>query len=212
MTIYWSLLMPGMLLLLYPADRLLSSLVELRSFDYFQNLENSRRHRPWWWVPALWLDPLRGFFGTLLLQRALASPVATWTLTPKLEYALLVVLVALGVVSQTLTRRGDRGVLLAPIGFVAGVVAALMPWPVALLGIVSATLGLFAFRQFHAFFACGLVAVCLLGIVLGAGLMWVVPAVGVFALPIVAGLVTSSTLELPTRNASGPSLPLLSKS
>jgi membrane glycosyltransferase len=68
---------------------------------------------------------------------------------------------------------------------------------------VTATLGLFAFRQFHAFFAFGLVAVCLLGVVLGARMMWIGPAVGVFALPIVAGLVTNSTLEVPTRNASG---------
>jgi ABC-type dipeptide/oligopeptide/nickel transport system permease subunit len=80
--------------------------------------------------------------------------------------------------------------------------------PVALIGIVTATLGLFAFRQFHAFFVFGLVAVCLLGIVLGTGMMWIGPAVGVLSLPIVAGLVTGSTLEVPTRNASGrPPLP-----
>lgn len=67
MTIHWSVFVPGVLLLLYPADRLLSSLVELRSFDCFQNLDNSPRYRPWWWVPALWIDPLRGFAGTWLL-------------------------------------------------------------------------------------------------------------------------------------------------
>jgi hypothetical protein len=204
MTIHWSLFVPGMLLLLYPADRLLSSVVELRSFDCFQNLENSRRYRPWWWVPALWLDPLRGFLGSLLLRRALEITTSTWALTPKPEYALLVGIVATGVLCQTFTRRGDTGVLLAPLGFVAGIVVALTPLPVALLGIVTSTVGLFAFRQFHAFFAFGLVAVCLLGVVLGAGMMWIGPAVGVFALPIIAGLVTNRTLELPTRNASGP--------
>ncbi|HVS51193.1 MAG TPA: hypothetical protein VHD62_02465 [Opitutaceae bacterium] len=204
MTIHWSLFVPGVLLLLYPADRLLSSLVELRSFDCFQNLENSPRYRPWWWVLSLWLDPLRGFLGTLLLMQALAPATVRWALAPKLEYALLVVVVAAGVVCQTFTRRGDTGVLLAPIGFVAGAVAALTPWPVALIGIVTGALGLCAFRQFHAFFAFGLAAVSLLGLVLGAGMMWIAPAVGVFALPIVVGLVTSSTLELPTRNASGP--------
>lgn len=202
MTIHWSLFVPAILLLLFPADRLLSSLVELRSFDCFQNLENSPRYRPWWWVPSLWLDPLRGFLGTLLLQRAVEITTVTWTFTPKLEYALLVGMIALGVLCQTFTRRGDTGVLLAPIGFVAGVVAALTPWPVALLGIVTATLGLFAFRQFHAFFAVGLTAVCLLGFVLGTGMMWIGPAIGALALPIAAGLVTGSTLELPTRNAS----------
>jgi hypothetical protein len=102
MTIHWSLFVPGVLVLLYPADRLLSSLVELRSFDCFQNLENSPRYRPWWWVPALWVDPLRGFLGTFLLQRAVEIPAVTWALIPKAEYALLVGVVALGVLSQTL--------------------------------------------------------------------------------------------------------------
>ncbi len=204
MTIHWSLFVPGILLLLYPADRLLSSVVELRSFDCFQTLDHSHRYRPWWWVPALWLDPLRGFFGTLLLRHAFEITTVTWALTPKPEYALLVGLIAAGVLCQTFTRRGDSGVLLAPLGFVAGVVIGLTPLPVALLGIVTSTLGLFGFRQFHAFFAFGLVAVCLLGLVLGAGMMWIVPAVGAFALPIVAGLLTERTLELPTRNGSRP--------
>jgi len=203
MTIHWSLIVPGVVLLLFPADRLLSSLVELRSFDCFQNLENSPRYRPWWWVPVLWLDPLRAFLGTILLQGAVGVADATWTVTPKPEYALLVGLIGAGVVCQTITRRGDTGVLLAPIGFVAGTVTALTPLPVAVIGIVTATLGLFAFRQFHAFFAFGLVAVFILGIVLGTGMMWIGPAVGVFSLPIAAGLVTGRTLEVPTRNASG---------
>lgn len=211
MTIHWSLFVPGVVLLLYPADLLLSSLVELRSFDCFQNLENSPRYRPWWWVPALWLDPLRGFLGTVLVQRAAVGITnVTWSVTPKPEYALFVAVLAAGVLCQTITRRGDAGVLLAPVGFVAGVVTAMVPLPVALIGIVTAALGLFAFRRFPAFFAFGLVAVGLLGLVLGAGLMRVLPAVGVFALPLIAGVVTGGALELPTRNASGrPQLPPL---
>src|SRR5689334_14674174 len=38
MTIHWGLFVPGVLLLLFPADRLLSPRVELRSFDCFQSL------------------------------------------------------------------------------------------------------------------------------------------------------------------------------
>lgn len=207
MTIHLSLLAPGALLLLIPADRLLSSLVELRSFDCFQSLENSPRHRPWWWVPALWLDPLRGFFGAFLLKESLAITSVPWAVTPKPAYALMLAVLALGVVCQTATRRGDQGVLLAPMGYVAGVVAALTPWPVALIAVVTASLGLFAFRQFHAYFVFGSVAVALLGFVLGAEMMWISPAIGAFALPVIAGIVTGSTLELPTRNASGPVRP-----
>jgi hypothetical protein len=204
MTIHWGLFVPGVLLLLFPADRLLSPRVELRSFDCFQSLENSPRFRPWWWVWALWLDPLRGFFGAYALQHALTISSTDWEFVPKAGYALLVALLAVAVVTQTFTRRGDRGVLLAPIGFVAGVVAALMPWLVAAIGIVTALVGLFAFRQFPAYFVFGVGAVAVLGFTLDARVMWIVPAMGVFALPFMTGLITGSTLELPTRNSSGP--------
>jgi hypothetical protein len=95
-------------------------------------------------------------------------------------------------------------VLLAPIGFVAGLVAALTPWPVALLGLVTALLGLFGLRQFQAFFGFGSLAVILLGFVLDAEMMWVVPAAGALALPILAALFTGCKLELPTHDGSRP--------
>ncbi len=204
MTIHWSLFVPGVLLLVFPADRLLSPWVELRSFGCFQSLTDSPRYRPWWWVPALWLDPLRGFLGTLLIKQSLALSTVPWAQTPAGGYALALAIIALGCICQTYTRRGERGVLLAPIGYVAGVVAALTPWPVALLATATAGLGLFAFRQFHAFFAFGLVGVSVIGFVLCDDVVWVAPAVGAFALPIIAGLVTGSTLEIPTRNAGRP--------
>jgi hypothetical protein len=202
MTIQWTVFVPGVLLLLFPADRLLSPLVELRSFDRFQNLENSPRYRPWWWVPALWLDPLRGFAGAWLLLQAFGLTSVKWETAPVPEYAGFVVLIGLGVLCQTLTRRGDEGILLAPIGFVAGVVVAVAPWAVSAMGIVSATLGLFAFRQFNAYFAIGSVAVAVLGLVLSTDAMWLWPASGAFALPLLAALVSGCTLELPTRDSS----------
>lgn len=204
MTIHWILFVPGVLLLLFPADRLLSSAIELRSFDCFQSLENSPRFRPWWWVPVLWLDPFRAFAGTWLLREGLGLKTGPWDPVPVGPYVLALAILIAGGACQTFTRRGDRGVLLAPIGYVAGMVCALTPWSVSLLAIVSAALGLFAFRKFHAFFAFGLSAVALLGFALGAEVAWIAPAIGVFALPIVAGLVTGSTLEIPTRNASRP--------
>lgn len=203
MTFHLSLLAPGVLLLLFPADRLLSSRVELRSFDCFHTLGRNARARPWWWVPALWLDPVRAFVGACLLQRALELRGVFWTATPKPEYALCVAVLAVGVAVQTFTRR-DRGVLLAPLGFVTGLLAALTPWPVALIGAGAALLGLFAFRQFHAYFAFGLFAVAALGVVLNAPMMWIVPGIGAFALPIIISFLTGGALELPTRNSSTP--------
>jgi hypothetical protein len=195
------------LLLLFPADRLLSAQVELRTFESFRSLENSPRFRPWWWVPALWLDPVRGFFGAYLVRHGLLIGSNPWALVSKTAYAVLLGLLTAAVIIQMFTRRGDRTVLLAPLGFVAGVVLALTMWPVALIAIVAALLGLFACRQFHAFFAFGPVAVALLGFTPDAHAMWVAPAAGIFALPLIAGILTGTTLELPTRNSSRPTAP-----
>ena len=204
MTIHWSLFLPGVLLLLFPADRLLSSRIELRSFGCFQSLENSPRYRPWWWVPVLWVDPIRALLGAFLLQHALELETMTPDFTGQAGYGLLLGTLALAVMCQTFTSRGNPAVLLAPMGFVSGLVAALTPWPVALIAIVTAVLGLFAFRQFHAFFGTGFAAVALLGFVLKADVEWIAPAVGAFALPIATGFLTGRALELPTRNSSKP--------
>lgn len=201
MTIQWALFVPSVLLLLFLADRLLSANVELRSFDCFHRLGGVSPARPWWWVLALWLDPVRGFAGAYLVREALAANHTQWETVSKPAYAAAVALLALAVVVQTFTRRGDRGVLLAPLGFVAGVVLALMPWPVALIGVVTGLLGLFGFRQFYAYFAFGGVAIGVLGFVLAAPGIWIVPAAGVFLLPVVTGVVADCTLEVPARKS-----------
>jgi hypothetical protein len=204
MTIHWSLLVPGLLLLWFPADRLLSRAVQLRSFDCFQSLERSRRHRPWWWVPVLWLDPGRGFLGSWLLMRAFALEEAPgFSFVPVLPYGMAVGVLILAVLIQTFSRR-EEGVLLAPIGFVVGLVLAITSWPVAAVGLTMGLVGLFAFREFHAFFAVSLVAVAVLGFAFEVPPMWLLPAIGALALPVAAGVMTGRTLELPTRDASSP--------
>ncbi len=195
--------MPGVVLLLFPADRLLSAQVRLRTFESFRNLSTEATFRPWWWVPALWLDPLRGFAGVWLLQRALALGSAEWNLVPKPAYGLLLGLVLLSGYAQTFTKRDDE-VMLAPVGFVAGVIVAFLPGLVATLALVMAAIGLFAFRGFHAFFSGGLVAVTVIGLGLGAPFWWVAPAAGVCALPILGGVLSRRTLEIPTRGNHGP--------
>lgn len=203
MIIHPGLFALGVLLLLFPADRLLSQLVSLRSFDCFLSLNNSPRFRPWWWVPLLWLDPFRGFAGAFALRTAVVPPSYDWATTAKGPYAVVVSLLCLGVVCQMLTRR-ERDAFLAPIGFVAGIVAALTPWAVAGIGVTMALTGMFAFRQFHAFFGVGLTAVAALGFALNAGPMWLIPSIAVLGLPGLLAGVSGRALEIPTRNDSGP--------
>jgi len=202
MSIHWSLLAPGALLLLFPTDLILSARVELRSFDRFRSLENSPRSRPWWWVPALWLDPVRGLVGAWLLRMGLVGGETHWHAVAKPEYAAAVALLIIGAIGQVFTRQGDTDARLAPMGYVAGVLFALVPWPLAAIGMVSSLLALFAFRNFPAYFASGMSTILLFGAVFDAPMMWVLPAAGVFAVPILTAFLTGGTLELPTRNLS----------
>ena len=206
MTIQWSLLAPGLLLLLFPADRLLSSATRLRPLESFRTLDDSPRFRPWWWVPVLWLDPLRGLLGTALLIRAFTLAGVPWAVVPKLEYGLVLGVLGMALVAQTLTRRGDEA-LLAPMGFAAGVVVALTPWPVALISVAMSAAGMLAFRQFHLFFSTAAVMVVVLGFALKGSAMWYLPAAGGLVVPLLLVAMTGKTLELPTRNGSGPAAP-----
>jgi hypothetical protein len=199
-TIHWHLFAPALLLLWFPADRLLSSSVRLRSLETFTTLERSPERLPWWCVPALWMDPIRAFGGMLLLMQAFALDVsgAEWALLPKAGYSIVNAVLAVAVLIQMFTRRREE-VMLAPLGFVGGLVAALVPWPVALIAFPMAIATVFAFRQLHAFFAIGFVMVGLLGFLFKAEVAWLATALGLLALPLGAMLVTGFTLELPTR-------------
>jgi hypothetical protein len=209
MTIHWSLFAPGLLLLLFPADRLLSRIVKLRSFEGFLTLENSPSHRRWWLVPALWLDPIRSCLGLLVLRSALDLPLTKWALIPKPAYWLMNGVLILAVLSQVFTRR-EQNVLLAPVGFLVGVVAALVPWPVSVIAFAMAAAALFALRHFSAFFSIAAAMVAIVGLLLDAGAPWIMPAMAALVLPVVVGFLAGSTLELPTCDDIGPLPPFKS--
>lgn len=202
MIIYPGLLASGLLLLLFPADRLLSRRVKLRSFESFQSLEDSPRHRPWWWVPMLWLDPVRAFAGVVCLKLALATPAETWEATEKLPYFAMVAGLGATVAWQMHTRR-DREALLAPMGFAAGVVAGLAPWVAVAAAAAVGLLGMFAFRSFHAFFGMALAGLTLCGAVLEKSTPWLIPSLVAVAAPMAVGFFSGRTLEVPTRDSSG---------
>ena len=201
MTINWAQFAPALLLLLYPADWLLSARAELCSFDCLFGLGRRNWARSWWWRAALLIDPLRGFAGAWLAVQALDLHATSWTMTPKAEFTVLVVLVSLAVLCQTFTRR-DHGVLLAPIGFVGGAALALVPGFTPYFCLALALLAMAGFRQFYAFFAAGLCALPALGFLLAAAPAKVGAACPLFLLPLLAGMLSHSALELPWHQRS----------
>lgn len=194
--IQWPVFCVGMLVLLFPADRLLSSGVRLRTLESFHSLENSPHGRPWWWVPVLWLDPLRALTGAWWLLRGLGLDVPG---TPGLVAASIAgAVLASAAVIQCLTWR-ESDTLLAPIGFMGGLMLALLPLSVALPAIVLGALAMLAFHNFNLFFGVGTLVVVSLGLVLQIQ-PWRYALGGLaMLLPLLLTMVTRRTLELPTR-------------
>ena len=58
---------------------------------------------PWWWVPVLWLDPVRAFAGAWLLLRAL--DLALLEPPALLALSIAAVVLAASVILQCLTTR-----------------------------------------------------------------------------------------------------------
>lgn len=198
MTIDWTLFVPALALLWYPADKLMSRTTQLRTFESFRNLENSPGDLGWWRVPLLWLDPVRSFAGTLLLQRAFRLIPAGPEIIKLPAYWVLLGILLVAIVAQTITRRGEDAVL-APIGFLVGLIAALLPWSVVLIGSAMGIAALFAFRRFHAFFTVGPITIGLLGFFFGIEPLWLIPAVVLLGAPCILALLTGRLMELPAR-------------
>lgn len=194
MTIEWALFVPAVILLLFPGDRLMSAQVELLSFDRMGNRSQAINRRRW--VYVRWIEPLRGFGGAFVLKTSLPLTTDLWHFVPGLEYGLFLGVLGLGMIAQVLTRR-EEGVLLAPVGYALGVLFVLVPWPVAVVALISGITALFAFRQLHAFFGFAALLVGLVGLLFEIPVIWMMPAVGLLLIPVSVGLMSGRTLEMP---------------
>lgn len=190
----WWLFTPAVLLLLFPGDRLMSPQVELLNFDRASH--RSRSPKCSRWVYSRWLEPLRSFGGAFVLKVSLPLTTDLWHYVPQTEYSLFVGVLFLGMILQLFTRR-EEDALLAPIGYVVGLMFAIVPWPVALVGLIAGITSLFAFRQLQGFFGMAAVVVVAIGLLLEAPVIWMLPIVGVLLVPVIAGLTTGRTLEMP---------------
>lgn len=191
MTIDWMLFSAAAVLLLAPSNALLPREVELLSFDRLRNRSTGRRS-----VLTRWLDPLRGFGGAFLLKVSLPLTSDLWNYVPHLEYGVLVGVLVLGVVSQVYTRR-EVDAILAPMGYLTGVLFAMVSWPVALIALIAGITGMYAFRQFHAYLGLVAVVVTPVGLLLETPIIWLIPMVCLLLIPVLASLMTGRTLEVP---------------
>jgi len=203
MTIEWGILLPAIVLLFYPADRILPQNLRLRTFGQLSDPTRSHRHRWWLWQPALWADALRCAASIWLVDFAL-TPIGHGAGAKPVT--LLGGLLLLGVVPQMVTLR-KVSTMFAPLGYVFAALFVLLPFaaalPVAVLGVV----GLLALREFSAIFLGGAIVAVVLGYLFGGSVTTVAILAGVFVLPVVVSTMFRCKLVLPVQSR-GETIPV----
>ena len=194
--------LPALLLVFFPLDAVLPRRLKFRDFDRLDFGEDSwSRSLEAWWLPTLWLDPLRAFAGAWLLRNAWVldeSLGGVLRLVPLVASALILA-GALGV--QLHTRRG-QDLVFAPIGYVIGLWFGLVVAPVAVLAMVVGVGCVVAFRSWSAFFVFGAIGVGVIGYLVMRLNPWLLMAVVLSICPWFVSAMTQRTLILPLRSVS----------
>jgi hypothetical protein len=195
MEIDWILLMPGLLILFYPLDTWLHGIVRFHDYEHLRN-GGGRRGTPWWRQQWVWMDPLRAFAGGWLLRNS-------WTIEPPLpglwsHLPLMAtgVVMGLALIAQMHTRR-DGESMIAPVGYVAGLLFVVLPPQVAVLVVALAGACLMAFRGWSAFFLCGALGAAGLGFMILRFNLWMAVSVVLMLEPLLVSALAQRRLLLP---------------
>jgi len=196
MTIEWGILLPALVLLYYPADRILPQGMRLRSYGQLSDPARSHRNNWWLWQPALWADAVRCGVSIWLVRFALAPTGAE---ADARATAILGGLLLVGVLPQMVTARRAAS-LFAPVGYVFAALFVLLPFSAALPATVLGVVGLMALRDFGAIFLGGAVMTAVFGYLLGGTIPVVASVAATFILPVVVGAMFRCKLVLPIQS------------
>lgn len=199
MNLNWWMFLPALLLVFFPLDAVLPKRLKFREFDHLDFGEDSWCRSPEaWWLPAVWLDPLRAFAGAWLLRHAweIDKFLGGVARHAPLVASALILAVALGV--QLHTRR-NRGMLFAPIGYVIGLWFGLLLSPVAVLAMVVGVGCVVAFRSWSAFFVFGAIGAGVIGYLIMRLNPWLLVSVALSILPWFVSAITQRALIFPLR-------------
>lgn len=199
MDLNWFMFLPALLLVFFPLDAVLPRRLKFRDFDHLDFGEDSWcRSIEAWWLPTLWLDPLRAFAGAWLLRNAwvVEESLAGAALQVPLVASALILVGALGV--QLHTRRA-HDMMFAPIGYVIGLWFGLLTIPVAALAMVIGVGCVVAFRSWSAFFVFGAIGSGVIGYLIMRVDPWMLMAVVLSIFPWFVSAMMQRTLILPLR-------------
>ncbi len=165
MIIHWGYLLAGVFVALFPGKYLRGS--EYRHFEYDQLsrrlADKNKRRRRWWKMPAVWIEPLRGFAAAFLLSQALSLEPETVDKTAKFLVMVLPLLILTVGVTIQCTSDQDRIKMVTPIGYLSGLIIGLLPLTIALPAVVLGASSAIAFRRWAAGHLLGGVAAAVIG-------------------------------------------------
>lgn len=209
MYLHWLFFLPALALLFLPVDALLPRQLKLRTFEHIDFGEGAWARSPAAWTMfSLWLDPLRAFLGAWMLTHAWMIDDFGGSLERWVPVIANGTILALATAGQLHTRR-DTTMLLAPLGYVAGLWLGLLTPAVAALAIVVGVGGIIAFRSWSAFFICGAAYAGIAGFWIMGKHLNVPLAVGLAMLPWTISAVSARTLIQPLRsNALRKTVPM----
>jgi hypothetical protein len=196
MEMEWLQFILALIVLFYPLNSGSNSRVRLLDYEGARNQLGASGACVWWRQFSIWADPLRACMGTWLCVHAFRfDPVLPGLWLHSGNVGILLVLCC-AVAVQMHTRRGND-VVLAPIGFSAGVVFAFLPPHVAVLIVIFAGASLVAFRKLEAYFICGAMCAGVLGYLILGVQHAVVGAVVLTLQPVLLSTVTYRRMRLP---------------
>jgi len=198
MIIAWGILLPSVVLLYYPAERIIPFGHKLRTYSQLSDPAQRHRHSWWRWQPALWADALRIAAAVWLLDFSIVAEAGE---SRALAVVTLGGLLMLGLIPQMVTRRKPDA-MFAPAGYVLAVLFVLLPLSAALPTAVLGIVGLMALRDFTALFLVGGLMSVLLGYLLGGSVVTSCMVAAIFALPAIVSAMFRCKLVLPVRVGS----------
>lgn len=205
MVIDWVYLCIGLVFGLIPPLRLLNCECKFLPFEEMWNRAvrppsdaDAPRRRRWWKLPLVWINPFRGFVVGYFLSKAFGAPPEATFLQAQLPVLALLGALLLVLVVQTKGRPFERESL-APNGFMAGLMLAVMPLTISLGAFVVGVATAMALQRY----SFGYWAATIMTALIGAAFLRASPKLGVYVLMVSApawmSWLRGTTLVTPVR-------------
>lgn len=187
MIIHWGYLLAGLLVTFFPGKFLRGS--DYRHFEFDQLsrrlADKNKRRRRWWKMPAVWIEPVRGYAAAFLIGMSFSlGPEEVEKSVRVMATILPLLILGIGMTVQCSSDR-DHSKLVSPIGFLTGLLLGWLPLAVGLLVVILGASSAIAFRRWAAGHLLGAIATGIIGYLLMGPRIDVAWAAGIYAWPVI---------------------------